>query len=220
MNCNTVYGSLMHHRAELEALVEAAHQAPYNAPPKAPVLYIKPSNTFLGFGQTLPLPAAHAQIQARACVGLIYKPNQLLVADNPALNATNNIVNKDWQWALFSDFSLPHASFYRPPLRFNALDGSLALPQTTRTAQWQALQDLRIETWVNGQCVHAYSSADWLRTAQEQLEVVSEFIAWEAGDVLMLGCPPDAPLVKVGDVVETHCGDQVFTRSTVVREAA
>jgi 5-oxopent-3-ene-1,2,5-tricarboxylate decarboxylase / 2-hydroxyhepta-2,4-diene-1,7-dioate isomerase len=211
----TVYGSLMYHRAELEALGDAAHQPPYNAPPKAPVLYIKPANTFSPFGGTQHLPDTHAQIQARVCVGLIFKPNQPLAGIESAQYAIKSIVMSDWAMALLCDFSLPYASFYRPPLRFNALDGSLALPQTWLEWPQHGLQDQRIETWVNGQCAHAYSTADWLVAAQTQLEAVSEFIAWEAGDVLMLGCPPDAALVKAGDVVEAHLGGQVFTRTVM-----
>jgi 5-oxopent-3-ene-1,2,5-tricarboxylate decarboxylase / 2-hydroxyhepta-2,4-diene-1,7-dioate isomerase len=126
----TVYGSLMHHSAELQALQDAAHLPPYNAPPKAPVLYIKPANTFSAFGDALHLSATQAQIHARACVGLIYKLNQPFAGIEAAQNDIKNIVIADWQVALLCDFSLPHASFYRPPLRFNALDGSLALPQT------------------------------------------------------------------------------------------
>jgi 5-oxopent-3-ene-1,2,5-tricarboxylate decarboxylase / 2-hydroxyhepta-2,4-diene-1,7-dioate isomerase len=216
----TVYGSLMHHSAELQALQDAAAQPPYNALPKAPVLYIKPANTFSVFGEALHLPAKQAQIHARNCAGLIYKPNQPVAGIEYAQQAIKNIVNEDWQVALLCDFSLPHTSFYRPPLRFNALDGSLALPRTWLPWPQDGLQNQQIGTWVNGQCVRAYSTKDWLFTAQAHLEAVSTFIAWEAGDVLMLGCPPDAPLVKAGDVVETRMVGQVFTRTVIATEAA
>jgi 5-oxopent-3-ene-1,2,5-tricarboxylate decarboxylase / 2-hydroxyhepta-2,4-diene-1,7-dioate isomerase len=217
---STVYGSLMHHRVELQALGDAAHQQPYNAPPEAPVLYIKPANTHQAFGGVLHLPALQPQIMARACAGLIYKPNQPIAGINTAQAAIKNVVAADWQWALLCDFTLPHSSFYRPPLRFNAFDGSLALPQSWIAWAADGLQDQRIETWINGQCAHSYQTSDWLLTAQEQLEAVSQFIAWEAGDVLMLGCPPDAPLVKAGDVVETRMNGQIFTRTTIMQEAA
>jgi 5-oxopent-3-ene-1,2,5-tricarboxylate decarboxylase / 2-hydroxyhepta-2,4-diene-1,7-dioate isomerase len=216
----TVYGSLMHHSAELQALADTTHQPPYNAPPKAPVLYIKPANTHSAFGDALHLPAKQTQIHARACVGLIYKPNRPLAGIKYTQDAIKNIVIEDWQVALLCDFSLPHTSFYRPPLRFNALDGSLALPQTWMPWPQNSSQNQQIETWVNGQCVHTYSTADWRVNAQSQLEAVSEFIAWEAGDVLMLGCPPDAPLVKAGDVVETRTAGQVFTRTVIATEGA
>ncbi len=211
----TVYGSTMHHRAELAALGKQAHASPYNAPPKAPVLYIKPANTFSAFSAALHLPAPHAQMHARVCVGLIYKPNRQVAGINTAQSAIKKIVNAEWQFALLCDFSLTHSSFYRPPLRFNALDGSLALPQSWLVWSQNSLQNEMIETWVNGKLAHSYQTADWLLSAQAQLEAVSEFIAWEAGDVLMLGCPPDAPLVKAGDLVEAGMGGQVFTRTLI-----
>lgn len=220
MTPSTVYGSLMHHRAELDALGDAATKSPYNAPPKAPVLYIKPANTFHAFGGVMPLPAAHAHIQARTCVGLIYWPNPASAGIHTAQDDTKSIAFDDWKMALLCDFSLPHESFYRPPLRFNALDASLALPQRWVQLQSNDLDSLRIETWVNGRCAHSYRSADWLSSAQTHLRAVSEFIAWEKGDVLMLGCPPDAPLVQAGDSVETRLGSDVFTRSAIEQEAA
>ena len=215
---HTVYGSLMHHRAELLALGDAAHQSPYNAPPRAPILYIKPANTFNAFGGALVVGAS--EWLARACVGLIYKPNQPVAGINTAQYAIKNRAFDDWQFALFCDFTLPHSSFYRPPLRFNARDGSLALPKRWLAASGLDLNNLLVEIWINDQLAHRYSSADWITSAQEQLEAVSEFIAWEAGDVLMLGCPPDAPLARAGDGVETRLGDQVFTRTVLAAQEA
>jgi 2-keto-4-pentenoate hydratase/2-oxohepta-3-ene-1,7-dioic acid hydratase in catechol pathway len=52
------------------------------------------------------------------------------------------------------------------------------------------------------------------------LHAASEFIAWQTGDVFMLGCPPDAPLVKAGDVVETRMNGHIFTRTIIAQEAA
>src|SRR6516225_1614869 len=45
-----VYGTLLNDRAALEALGDAVNAAPYKAPPKAPVLYVKPCNTLAGHG--------------------------------------------------------------------------------------------------------------------------------------------------------------------------
>ena len=213
---NTVYGSLMHHRAELLALGDAAQQSPYNAPPQAPVLYIKPANTLNAFGHSMQTSAS--PLLARACVGMIYMPNQQLAGKDTAQNAIKNRVNEDWQIGVLCDFTIPHSSFYRPPLRFNALDGSLALPAQWLISSALDLDKLSIETWVNGKLAHSYLSADWIHSAHDQLAKVSEFIAWEAGDVLMLGCPPDAPMVKIGDVVETRIEAQVFTRTLIEAE--
>lgn len=209
----TVYGSLMHHRGELQALGATAHQPPYVAPPKAPVLYIKPANTFSHFDARIAMPLGSHELRARACVGLFFKENWPIAGIKSEQNATDLMANTSIEIGLLCDFTLPHESFHRPPVKFNAFDGSLALPAAGTRLSATALQDLQIETWVNDQCTHIYRSADWLCSAEQQLLAVNAFIAFEAGDVLMLGCPPNAPLVKAGDVVETRVGHQVFTRS-------
>ncbi|MDV7402386.1 fumarylacetoacetate hydrolase family protein, partial [Arthrospira platensis SPKY1] len=53
----TVLGVLMNHRPALAALGDAVHQPPYKAPPKAPVLYVKPRNTWVASGGVVPVPA-------------------------------------------------------------------------------------------------------------------------------------------------------------------
>ena len=211
----TVYGSLIHHRTELEALGDAAHQPPYNAPPQAPVLYIKPANTFSAFDARIALPAGHKQVRARACVGLFFKQNWQIAGKNTAQSAIDLIVSDVVEIALLCDFTIPHNSFHRPPVKFNAFDGSLGLPAQIIEAGSVDLGNLQIETWVSGVCMHSYSNADWLLPAAQQLQTVSEFIAFEAGDVLMMGFPPDAPLVQAGDVVEVRMNGYTFTRNSI-----
>ena len=211
----TVYGSLMHHRAELSALGDTAYQPPYNAPPQAPVLYIKPANTFSAFDARIALPAGHAQVRARACLGLLFKKKWQITGKNIARSAIDLIVNDVIEITLLCDLTVPHNSFHRPPVKFNAFDGSLGLPAQVMEAGSVDLGNLQIEIWVNGVCMHSYSSADWLLPAAQQLQTVSEFIAFEAGDVLMMGFPPDAPLVQAGDVVEARMKGHTFTRNSI-----
>ena len=216
----TVYGSLMHHRAELSALGDAVNLPPYNAPPHAPVLYIKPANTFSAFDARIALPAGHAQLRARACLGLFFKRNWQIAVKNTARSAIDLIVNDAVEVCLLCDFTVPHDSFHRPPVKFNAFDGSLGLPAQSIEAASIELNNLQIETWVNGVCQHSYSSTDWLRSAAQQLHAASEFIALEAGDVLMMGCLPDAPLVQIGDVVAVRLNGYVFTRNPITEATA
>jgi 5-oxopent-3-ene-1,2,5-tricarboxylate decarboxylase / 2-hydroxyhepta-2,4-diene-1,7-dioate isomerase len=216
----TVYGSLMHHSAQLQAVQDVAHQSPYNAPPKAPVLYIKPANTFSAWNGQMPLPSFDAHLRARACIGLIYIKNKASPLASHTKYAIKNIVIEDWRIALFADFTLAQESFYRPPVKFNGLDGSLGMAAESHPLQsWASLDQLHLQTWINGVQAHSYTSADWLCTALAQLQVVSDFIAFEHGDVLMMGCPPDAPRVHLGDVVEVRCEGMNSTRTTVVEPA-
>ncbi|MEP7298880.1 MAG: fumarylacetoacetate hydrolase, partial [Burkholderiales bacterium] len=43
----TVYGTLLNHRDALAALGNTVTEPPYKAAPKAPILYIKPRNTWI-----------------------------------------------------------------------------------------------------------------------------------------------------------------------------
>ena len=52
-----VYGALLNHRSALTELGGKAAQPPYNAPPRAPVLYIKPRNTLAASGDAVEIPA-------------------------------------------------------------------------------------------------------------------------------------------------------------------
>ena len=53
----TVYGALLNDRATVERLTPQFDSAPYKAAPKAPVLYIKPRNTFAADGAAVEIPA-------------------------------------------------------------------------------------------------------------------------------------------------------------------
>jgi 5-oxopent-3-ene-1,2,5-tricarboxylate decarboxylase / 2-hydroxyhepta-2,4-diene-1,7-dioate isomerase len=192
----TVYGCLMHHAAEHERLGEMMLAKPYEATPRAPVLYIKPSNTFSAHDAHIHLPQGASSLQVRACLGLFFKPNRQLAGIEYAQSAIEFIVNA------FADYSLPQPNFFRPPVKFNALDGALGLPAQSYAITADALFQLRIETWVNGVCAFSYQSKDWLQPAPEMLKSVSEFIAWEEGDVLLMGAPSEGVVVKAGDEVE------------------
>jgi 5-oxopent-3-ene-1,2,5-tricarboxylate decarboxylase/2-hydroxyhepta-2,4-diene-1,7-dioate isomerase len=192
----TVYGCLMHHAAEHERMSEMMQVKPYEAAPKAPVLYIKPSNTFSAHDAHIPMPQGTPSIQVRACLGFFLKQNEQLARIEYAQSAIEFIVNT------FADYSLPQPNFFRPPVKFNAFDGSLGLPAQSYCISADALSQLRIETWVNGVCTFSYQSKDWLQPAPAMLANVSEFIAWERGDVLMMGAPSEGAAVKAGDEVE------------------
>ena len=95
----TVYGTLMNFRGELEALGEQVNQPPYKAPPSAPVLYIKPANTWTENGGAIALPADVAEVEVGATVAMVMKSGHEIAG-----------------YVLMNDLSIPHASFFRPPV--------------------------------------------------------------------------------------------------------
>jgi 5-oxopent-3-ene-1,2,5-tricarboxylate decarboxylase/2-hydroxyhepta-2,4-diene-1,7-dioate isomerase len=67
----TVYGTLLNHREALAALGDQVNAAPYKAPPKAPILYIKPRNTHAKSGDVVVVPSDVSALQIGATLGVV-----------------------------------------------------------------------------------------------------------------------------------------------------
>jgi 5-oxopent-3-ene-1,2,5-tricarboxylate decarboxylase / 2-hydroxyhepta-2,4-diene-1,7-dioate isomerase len=212
----TVYGTLMNFGDEHAALAAQMTEPPYKAAPQAPVLYIKTANTFSAHGSAIVLPAGVAQVQVRASVGLIFGSNRPLAQWNIAQSAINNAA----YMVLLNDLTIPHPSFYRPPVKFKCVDGFLCAGQAAHAVHdLAALDALTITVRVNGQTVQTFSTLDVVRSAAQLVSDVATFIDLQEGDVLMIGSPFHAPLARAGDVVEISAPGFAPLRHTLVAHA-
>ena len=182
----TVYGTLMNFRGEWDALGDKMHAPPYKAPPQAPVLYIKPANTFSANGATIALPAHVTEVEVGATVGMV-------------MQSATEVAG----YVLMNDLSIPHESFFRPPVKFKCLDGFLGVGDRVRArneAGDPAIFVLQVR--INDVLKQTVRFADLVRPAQQLLADVSEFMTLAAGDVLMLGCDAGRPRARAGDRIE------------------
>ncbi|MGQ3030760.1 MAG: fumarylacetoacetate hydrolase family protein, partial [Ferrovibrionaceae bacterium] len=67
----TVYGCLLNYRSALAAFGDAVNAPPYQAPPKAPILYIKPPNTLNAPGAPIVLPRGVEAVEIGPALGLV-----------------------------------------------------------------------------------------------------------------------------------------------------
>ncbi len=123
---------------------------------------------------------------------------------------------------LLNDLSLPHASYYRPAIRFRNRDGFLVCaPAATPLAQLN-LKALAIEARVNGARVQSVDLSTLVRDAATLLADVSAFMSLQPGDVLMLGtdCLADGarPRAKAGDRIEISAPGLAPLAHTVIGE--
>jgi 5-oxopent-3-ene-1,2,5-tricarboxylate decarboxylase / 2-hydroxyhepta-2,4-diene-1,7-dioate isomerase len=180
----TVYGVLLNFSAERAALAAQMSQPPYKAPPQAPVLYIKTANTWSASGASVPVPASVGQVEVGAAVAMVIGPVM--------------------QYVLMNDLSIPHASFFRPPVKFKCLDGFLGVGSQRVTADDPA--SFKLEIRINGDLRQTVDFSNLVRSASTLLADVSEFMTLREGDVLMLGCDclpgGGRPLAKAGDVIQ------------------
>ncbi len=191
-----VYGCLLNHAPALAALGDAVQQAPYKAPPRAPVLYIKPRNTLAADGDPVTVPADASALQVGATLGLVIARSACRVTEADALAHVAGAV-------IVNDLSVPHTSFYRPSVRFKARDGFCPLgPAVVALADLPAPVDkLAVRVYLDGALVQQTHTGDRIRSAARLLADVSEFMTLSPGDILMLGVAADAPLARAGQQV-------------------
>jgi 5-oxopent-3-ene-1,2,5-tricarboxylate decarboxylase/2-hydroxyhepta-2,4-diene-1,7-dioate isomerase len=187
-----VYGTLLNDAPALAALGDAVHQAPYKAPPKAPVLYIKPRNTLASCGAAVEVPQEGGELEIGAALGLVVGRTACRVAEAQALEHLAGYV-------IVADLSVPHTRFYRPSVRFKARDGScLVGPQVVPRSAVADPDALAIEVTIEGRVVQRADTSGMRRGAAKLLADVTEFMTLHPGDVLMLGVPHGAPRARAG----------------------
>jgi 5-oxopent-3-ene-1,2,5-tricarboxylate decarboxylase/2-hydroxyhepta-2,4-diene-1,7-dioate isomerase len=185
----TVYGTLLNFRREWDLWVPRMAQDPYKAAPQAPVLYVKTANTFSLAGQELLLQDGVTEVEIGASLGLV-------MGDEGQVAGA----------ALVCDWSVPHTSYYRPPVKFRCRDGFLALPQQFTPGQVSDWALLQMAVRRNGEWVQTVQLSELVRDLPTLLADVGEFMTLQAGDVLMVGtdCLENGtrPRAKSGDRVE------------------
>jgi 5-oxopent-3-ene-1,2,5-tricarboxylate decarboxylase / 2-hydroxyhepta-2,4-diene-1,7-dioate isomerase len=190
----TVYGTLLNHRDALAALGNAAHEPPYKAPPKAPILYIKPRNTWLDGGEAIIVPAGVLELEIGATLGLVIGRAACRVSEADALSFVAGYV-------IVNDVSMPHDSYYRPSLRFKARDTFCPIGSFTARESVGSADALGIAVTIDGETVQRSSTAGLIRSAARLIADVSEFMTLVPGDVLSVGVAAGAPRARVGQHV-------------------
>jgi 5-oxopent-3-ene-1,2,5-tricarboxylate decarboxylase/2-hydroxyhepta-2,4-diene-1,7-dioate isomerase len=200
----TVYGTLMNFRGELEALGSKMNEMPYKAPPKAPVLYVKPANTWSENGTAIPVPAQVTEVEVGATVAMVFKSATEVAG-----------------YVLMNDLSIPHASVFRPPVKFKCLDGFLGIGEHLLPPH--EVGDpaaFALEVRINGELKQTVRFAQLVRSAEQLLADVSEFMTLGPGDMLMLGCDTGRPRARVGDLIEISMPALGALTNTLVAETA
>jgi len=176
----TVYGTLLNFRREWDLWSPRMTQDPHKAAPKAPVLYVKTANTFCPAGQDLLLQDGVSEVDIGATLGLV-------------IGAQARVVGA----VLLNDWSVPHTSYYRPPVKFRCRDGFLALPEQVTTGQLRDWAALQIEVRRNGERVQSVDLRNLVRVMPTLLADVGEFMTPQPGDVLMVGAMAGLSILKV-----------------------
>lgn len=200
----TVYGVLLNFTNEADSLMPQMTQPPYKAPPQAPVLYVKTANTWSVNGAEIAVPARVPEVEIGATIAMV-------------IGEAGQVQG----YVLMNDLSIPHASFFRPPVKFKCLDCFLGIGERTLPVEQAGdPSTFSLEVRVNGELKQSVDFSKLGRPAAQLLVDVGEFMTLSAGDVLMLGCDAGRPLAKAGDRIDITAPGFGTLSNTLVAEAA
>jgi len=215
-HAGTVYGVVLNDHGSVERMGAALNEAPYKAQPKAPILYIKPVNTYAADGAQVCLPGGAEKVEIGATVGVIMgRPARRVTAQA----APDYIAG----YVVAADLSLPHSSYYRPAIREKCFDGSFILGAPVAASRVSDPAGLSIRTAINGVDADQFDLAGLVRGVPELLRDVSEFMTLSAGDILLVGVKWQAPTAAPGDhvsVISDALGSIQFSIGQTRQEAA
>lgn len=191
----TVYGALLNHQTALQALGDAVNRPPYNGPPQAPVLYIKPRNTLAADGEPITVPRGVAELEIGASLGLVICRPCCRLAESEALGQLAG-------YLIVNDVSVPHLQYYRPSIPFKARDGFCPLgPRVVPRAAIANPDALTVRVYVDDELKQTMSTAQLVRPVAKLLAAITDFMTLLPGDVLAVGVGSPAPRVRPGQRV-------------------
>ena len=120
----TVFAVALNHQSQRSVWAEAFEKAPYNAPPKTAVWFIKPHNTVIRAGEPIPFPQGETVLSGATVALVVGKTASKVRVEEAAAYIAG--------YALANEISLPEESFYRPAIKAKCRDGFCPLGEPDR----------------------------------------------------------------------------------------
>lgn len=207
----TVYVAALNRWGTLAALGDALYADPYRAPPNAPVLQLKPANTWCRSGDPIVCPVGASALRMGAGVAMVVgtRSTRVMASEVPGRIAGYRLVN---------DVSVPYQSHYRPAIKARCRDGFLPLGEVTPSAMIPTPDAIEVIVEINGIVRGRSTGEDAVRRAWQLVADVTQFITLEPGDLLLLGELADAPLAQPGDHVRIMADSLTTVANPIVAE--
>lgn len=200
-----IYGVVLNDAAERERLAPQFAEKPYAAAPRAPVVYMKPlASVATG---TVGVPAATGLVASTTVA--------VLIARDTGKVAESDVTACLGGMALALDLSLPAASYYRPAVAQKNGDGRLALGSFAAPALPE-----RIRLLADGTLIHEWPLDRLFRKVDTLVADLGAFLTLKAGDVLLVGLPGDAPVIRPGQHLRVEADGLPALEVTTMEEPA
>jgi 5-oxopent-3-ene-1,2,5-tricarboxylate decarboxylase/2-hydroxyhepta-2,4-diene-1,7-dioate isomerase len=179
------------------------------APPKTPVLYIKPSNTLTSHLAAVLHPDGVPAIQPGPSLAVVMGRRARRVDRRNALDYVKG-------YTLFNDFSLKETSHFRPPVRSKCFDSFG--PLGPEVIPLEDPHGVTLRCRVNGEIRQEGTTRDLVFRIPELIEAITSFLTLEEGDAIATGVPPGRVDVVAGDSVVVEAVGVLALANNVVAE--
>lgn len=208
----TIFGTALNYQGALENLGDAVNEKPYNASPIAPVLYIKPANTFNRNGGGIPMPDGVAELEIGAALGIVIGKQATAISEEDAFSYVAG-------YTVVNDVSVPHESVYRPAVQHKSRDGFCPVgPWIVNQTEVENPDNLTVRVYINDELKQENTTANLIRSVKTLLADVTDYMTLSVGDVLLVGVPENAPHAKVGDKVRIDIEEVGSLENIIVEE--
>lgn len=210
----SIYGVVFNFKAQRDGFEKYFTQKPYQAPPKRPVMYIKPRNTVNAHLHSIPVPKHVDALEMNGTLGVVIGRDATNVMYSEAMDYVKG-------YTIVNDVTVPHDSMYRPQIYNKVRDGFCPTgPWIIDKNQISSISSLKIATYINGSIVHESRLDCLIRPIEQLIQDVTSFMTLFAGDMLLVGLPHAAPTAAIGDRVTITIDQMGSLENQLVEEEA
>lgn len=208
----SVFAIALNSREQLARLDEKFNQAPYQAPPKTPVIFLQPPSTLNINGGAVVLPEGQAELRIEPHLGVVFADTTSRINQAEVFNHIRGFVPVNL-------FSLPSDDYYRPDITGRCRDGFCSIGQEINQAAVTDPDNISVSISVNGQFKKKSEGNIMLRSISELIAFLSQFMTFRCGDILLVGTDDCPIIVTKNSCVETTF-EQLGTVTNTVIESA
>lgn len=204
-----IFGIALNYKCLYETLKMQFNEKPYVKEPIKPVLFIKTPNTRNHSGAVV-MKQAGDVLQAGPSLGIVIGKSTSRVQES---DASDHIAG----YVVVNELSLPEDSYYRPAIKAKCQDGFCALGDVVAREQVADVNHLELRVLVNGELKQRGNTSNWLRTPEQIIAEISDYMPLNEGDIILTGTPLGRIDLQAGDVVRIEI-DQVGAVENTIQE--
>ena len=204
-----IFGIALNYKCLYEKLQAQFNEKPYVNEPKKPVLFIKTPNTRNASGHVV-LKQKDDVLQAGPTIGIVIGKSTIRVSKS---DAAAHIAG----YVVVNELSLPEESYYRPAIKAKCQDGFCVIGTPVAASEVTDLSNLSLKVFVNGELKQEGTTANWIRTPEQIIEEITEYMPLSEGDIILTGTPFGRVDLQAGDEVRIEI-DQLGSVTNTIQE--